>query len=182
MDGAELVVEERRRKVKRGGAVCYGTSACKDETGDAVFGSHTPERLSAEGAWDKLFKLMVTQDYPDVILRRILATHDAIAVLVDWPALLAAGEQAGKLLRHHPAHLDFEPSWRCSPARKEGRRMGDDFLTPDQMDEAADEIDGVASRVWSLTASSALRRAASSLRWQARRDRLHPTERERLHG
>ena len=50
-------------------------------------------------------------------LDAILATHDALAVVVDWPELLAAGERAGKV---EQIHLEgFGPfrsvtSWRLA--------------------------------------------------------------------
>ena len=49
-----------------------------------------------------------SQDIAEAILDAILATTDALAALVDWPSLLAAGERAGRV---GVPHLG-DPGWR----------------------------------------------------------------------
>lgn len=55
--------------------------------------------LTPEEARERLVQHCRGPWQPSLSLDAILATLDALAVLVDWPALLEAGERAGKVER-----------------------------------------------------------------------------------
>lgn len=77
-----------------------------------------PATLTPEEARERL-ATVISHTYgsdPEsvTVIYAILATVDALAALVDWPALLAAGERAGKVERLEFSEGQPWPTWPLS--------------------------------------------------------------------
>ena len=65
------------------------------------------ERMTKDEAWEQIAWYATFSDAVD----QIVNAHDALAALVDWPALLEAGERAGQVRRINRFGLSSGYAW-----------------------------------------------------------------------